>query len=250
MKKENSSCFIYEHKRQLLSFLVSCIVVLASAAFAWFSKYNIFIFSIPLAIAAVWMLRRQACVLFLLFFAMLFSVLMAYVPYFTPILLSFLMLVFPIYVLVRSGQRDIVHEIGLGGGIIRALVLSFAFLIPAVILVFLLSYASSYFGVDDSATVAEKITSLPSYILFYALTLGPIAEEVFFRSFLPRYIHPILANLVFALAHVTYGSYIEILGAFVLGIYLYITFKLSKDLKVAIFLHTIINAVSIYVMVS
>lgn len=169
------------------------------------------------------------------------------IPVFSPILLSILMLLVPTYVaLGYPGSSNLLHVLGFNGGIVRAAAFALVSLIPAFIFVVLLAAVAPYLGFDDSHLVESKIMALPPYILLYAITLGPVSEEVFFRAFLPKYTGGFLSSILFGLAHYSYGSYVEIIGTFLLGLYLYGVYKISGDVKAPILVHMLINAASLY----
>ncbi len=109
----------------------------------------------------------------------------------------------------------------------------------------LLMFLLSVLGLNDSALVSDKIESLPWYVLLYAVTLAPISEEIFFRKFLPSYIGGFLSSLLFAFAHLSYGSISELIGAFYMGYYFYLSYLFTGDLKVPITLHVIVNTLSL-----
>ncbi|MEM0437862.1 MAG: type II CAAX endopeptidase family protein [Candidatus Micrarchaeia archaeon] len=172
-----------------------------------------------------------------------------YIPVFSPVLLSILMLLIPVYAaLGRKECGNLLQALGFNGGIVRAAAFALASLIPAFIFMVLLAAVAPYLGFDDSHLVESKIMSLPTYILLYAITLGPLSEEIFFRAFLPRYTGGVLSSVLFGLAHYSYGSYIEVIGTFLLGLYLYALYRVSGDVKAPIIAHMLINAASLYAL--
>jgi membrane protease YdiL (CAAX protease family) len=161
------------------------------------------------------------------------------------------MLLIPVYILMDDNKiSSSLKKLGFNGGVLRAFLIALVSLVPAFILMFILALSANYLGINDSQKVDAKVTALPLYVLLYATTIGPLAEEIFFRSFLSKYLNSILVNILFAFAHVSYGSVYEIIGAFALGMYLYILYKVSGDIKTSIFAHMFINIVALYFMFS
>ncbi|MCX8205698.1 MAG: CPBP family intramembrane metalloprotease [Candidatus Micrarchaeota archaeon] len=172
-----------------------------------------------------------------------------YIPAFSPILLSLIMLLLPAYfALGKPGCDDLLLTLGFNGSIVRAIAVAVLSLIPAFIFMVLFSIIAPHMGLNDGQLVEAKISTLPLYILAYAVTLGPLSEEIFFRAFLPKYTGGIISSVLFGLAHYSYGSYFEVAGAFLLGLYLYALYRVSGDIKAPIIAHMLINAASLYVM--
>jgi len=236
--------------KSLLSILFGTGIALAAAVCAYFLHISLYYFAAAFGLSILYFARRIVDPFLLILFTALLAICTSEIAYFTPILFSLLMLLIPIYVLMRTGKSltDVLRELGFHGSPIRAFLFAVFSMIPVFLLMLLLSYAASMLGFNDAQKVDEKISLLPLYVLVYAVTLGPIAEEIFFRSFLTRYMNPIFANLLFAFAHFSYGSVYEILGAFGLGIFLYLIYRLSGDLKTAVFAHMFINLGSLIVM--
>ena len=70
------------------------------------------------------------------------------------------------------------------------------------------------FNLDDSQKVAATISTLSIASIIIASTLGPFAEELFFRGFLQKHAGVIITSVLFALLHYSFGSITEIIGAF------------------------------------
>jgi len=86
----------------------------------------------------------------------------------------------------------------------------------------------------------------------FALTLIVMLfiEEFFFRAFLVPRIGMILPTILFTIAHFGYGSWMEILGVFLLGLILAYWFKKKKSLFQNYFGHLLydILAVALYLL--
>ncbi|MCX8199868.1 MAG: CPBP family intramembrane metalloprotease [Candidatus Micrarchaeota archaeon] len=236
--------------KSILALLAAACIVVVAAALSYFTGVGGYYIAAALTVPTAMLLRKDADAFLLVLFTALLAICMSTIGYFTPMLFSLVMLLTPLYFHMRSGCTfpEALSALGLKGTPVRAFIFAVLSMIPAILLIFLLSQAAYYFGFNDSKNVDRKITELPLYVLLYAVTIGPIAEEVFFRSFLTKHMGPLLANVLFAFAHFSYGSVYEIIGAFGLGIFLYALFRVSGDLKAPIFAHIFINAGSLYII--
>lgn len=124
-----------------------------------------------------------------------------------------------------------------------------AMTLSAIFLVlFMLGLAAILLGFNDQEKVSEKIESLPFAVLIFAVVGAPITEELFFRGFLTKRTGIILSALLFGLMHFAYGSVVEVLGAFMIGLVLATSFKLTKSVTPCILAHMAYNAISITFM--
>lgn len=133
-------------------------------------------------------------------------------------------------------------------------------------------------NVSDLENVQKALESAPTYILFLAVSFGPVAEELFFRGlligkigmFITRnsalvrsrkearnikemslggaIIALVISSAIFSLAHVRYGSWVELAGALVLGLFLGAVYLRTKNILVPIIAHLIYNSLSIATM--
>jgi len=129
-----------------------------------------------------------------------------------------------------------------------------------------ISAALYFLGVLDSHIVQARMESFPLPILIFAFTLAPLSEEALFRGALfqkifdatsassspsSRRLHlPFLASaslssVLFALMHMGYGSFAEIIAAFSIGIVLCITAARTNSLIPSIVAHACFNLASI-----
>ena len=132
----------------------------------------------------------------------------------------------------------------------------------------LISFTLSLAGLLDTASVLDKISRLPPLAAIAAFTLAPVAEELLFRGLLLRSVSESLGraaggklkrfawlaavfstSLLFALFHLSYGSFAELAVAFSLGALFCISVKKSGSLIPAIIAHAIFNFASIAMMV-
>lgn len=101
-------------------------------------------------------------------------------------------------------------------------------------------------GVSDLHAVEETIVKISESsvgLLQYLVVVRVVSEEIFFRGFLVKRIGIFGSALVFGLAHAAYGSAIEIVGAFLLGLALAWAFSRNRNLVPNIFAHMIYNLV-------
>ncbi len=98
-------------------------------------------------------------------------------------------------------------------------------------------------GANDTFLVRETVQELllSPLTIVYILVVRVSAEEIFFRGFLTQKIGVLWSSALFAIAHYSYGSIAEIIGAFLLGILLAAYFQRSKSLLPNILAHTLYN---------
>jgi len=113
---------------------------------------------------------------------------------------------------------------------------------------FLFSFAAVALGINDEQLVAEKVASLPIYVLAFAILVAPISEELFFRALLVPRIGMVFSSVFFGLVHFAYGSVVEILGAMLIGLILAGIFRSSRSITPCILIHMTYNLISIAVM--
>ena len=130
----------------------------------------------------------------------------------------------------------------------KTIILFFALVVVSLILSNLLVAA----GVTDLENVAESVLRIRAQaplLLLYLLTVRPIAEEVFFRSFLVPRIGIWGSTILFAAVHVFYFSVAELIGAFILGLILAKAFQHNKNIFPNIFAHIFYNFLAIALLV-
>ena len=114
-------------------------------------------------------------------------------------------------------------------------------LVAIVLYTIVLSLIFNALGINDHGEIIEKIKQFTPLIVFMAIILGPIGEEIFFRAFLVNRFGILISSIVFALAHFSYGSTIEIIGAFGIGLILAYIYKKSNSLIPCLLIHSIYN---------
>jgi len=122
------------------------------------------------------------------------------------------------------------------------------------VLLFTLSYIISFFSVlfnvSDLDVVGEVLLKFPLSIVIYLFVVRVFLEEWFFRGFLTPRIGVIFSSLIFAIGHIAYGSIIQFLGAFVLGVFLARCYQKNKNLWPNVIAHSIYNLTIYLVLIS
>lgn len=110
-----------------------------------------------------------------------------------------------------------------------------------------LSLALSFLGLNDLYLVSESLERARAIlpIFFWIVILRVVSEEVFFRGFLVKRAGVVLSSVLFALFHVGYWSFAEVIGAFALGLILAKAFQLNKNLYPNIAAHMAYNAIAL-----
>ncbi|MBI5227973.1 CPBP family intramembrane metalloprotease [Candidatus Micrarchaeota archaeon] len=148
----------------------------------------------------------------------------------------------------KNDLKGTLSSIGFPGSIKNTAIYFVLGMLALFTALMILSFVSLHFGFNDQVKVAEKIQGLPIYVLFIAVFLAPIAEELLFRAALIPRIGMLPSTIIFALAHFAYGSIIEILGTFLIGLLLSIIFTRSKSITPIILIHITYNLFSVLVL--
>jgi uncharacterized protein len=145
--------------------------------------------------------------------------------------------VFKLQGLVKSPIKDIIKNTAI------IFILLFA-------LSYTLSFFSIFFKVSDLNLVGEEILKYSPLAIVYLFLIRVFLEEWFFRGFLTPRLGVIFSSALFALGHLAYGSIIEVIGAFVLGIFLASMYKKNKNLWPNFFAHFLYNLVIYLLLIS
>jgi membrane protease YdiL (CAAX protease family) len=103
-------------------------------------------------------------------------------------------------------------------------------------------------NMNDLASVTDSIETIAGQaplLLAYFLSVRVFSEEVFFRGLLVDRIGVLPSTCLFALAHVFYYSFAEVVGAFFLGLILALWFKKTRSLLPVVAAHTLYNLFAI-----
>jgi len=96
-----------------------------------------------------------------------------------------------------------------------------------------IALAASALQISDLQNVEKTVreTAANSTMLFaYLLTVRVFCEEVFFRGFLAQKIGVVPSTIIFAAGHFGFGSIVEIIGAFALGMILAVFFEKKQNI--------------------
>jgi membrane protease YdiL (CAAX protease family) len=116
-------------------------------------------------------------------------------------------------------------------------------------LVLAIGLASLFTGVSDQQKVQQRIAALPDYVVFIGFMLAPFGEELLFRGLLMGLVGPVVSSAAFALLHFGYGSLVEIVAAFAIGVFLCFVVKWRKgNIIAALVGHALYNLGSLIAM--
>lgn len=164
-------------------------------------------------------------------------------------LIDFLLIGIPLYYFKKK-KKSPAKELGLKKEKIQTLVKQTLILFSAVVIAALaLTALMDFFGLNDLNNVTQALEPLSFAWLVYLFTVRIISEEIFFRGFIVKKLGALWSSSLFALAHITYGSGAEILGAFVLGFIMAKAFEKNKNLYPNIAAHFLYNLVAICFLV-
>ncbi|MFH0738076.1 MAG: type II CAAX endopeptidase family protein [Candidatus Micrarchaeota archaeon] len=154
-----------------------------------------------------------------------------------------------LFFLWKGDIKSTMEPLGFPGKPLHVILFSVATLAAIFVVLLVLGIASMLLGFNDQQNVTDKIADLPLIVLIFAALGAPITEELFFRGFLTDKFGIIGSSLLFGMMHVAYGSLVEVIGAFLIGVVLAIAFKMSKSITPCILAHMAYNALAITVMV-
>ncbi|MFA5049893.1 MAG: type II CAAX endopeptidase family protein [Candidatus Micrarchaeia archaeon] len=110
-----------------------------------------------------------------------------------------------------------------------------------IVYLLFLGIVLNFFGISDQYKTIEKIEMFTPLVIFAAVFIGPVSEELFFRGFLTQKFGILPSSIIFSLAHFAYGSYTQIIGTFGMGLILAYIYKDSKSILPCILIHFLYN---------
>jgi len=152
------------------------------------------------------------------------------------------------FFLWRKNLGQTLGGMGFPGDMKRNIIYTVAGLAFVFIALLILEAVFSAFELSDQEKIVEKVSTLPWYILIFAIIAAPVSEELFFRAFLVPRIGITVSSIAFGLVHFAYGSMVEIVGAIIIGVILAVVFKSSRSITPCLAIHIIYNLISIAVM--
>jgi membrane protease YdiL (CAAX protease family) len=157
-----------------------------------------------------------------------------------PLLLIFAPLAY--YSKIGKTFIGILRELGIGPEELAINVgYGIAGFVAVVMVANLITLAATAIGVNDYSKTSEMMGHMPLLFLVMAVTISPFAEEFFFRGLLFRQYGYLVSSLVFALAHWLYGSWVQMLIAFAIGIVFCALYGFRKSLIPPLVAHYLYN---------
>ncbi|MFW5902563.1 MAG: CPBP family intramembrane glutamic endopeptidase [archaeon] len=98
---------------------------------------------------------------------------------------------------------------------------------------------------QDVQKTTEILRQIPIHQILIILLLGSFVEEIFFRGFIQEKTNLLVASLIFALFHITYGTVSQIVGTFFLGLILGYQYERTGGVYSPIISHTFYNLIVI-----
>ena len=149
-------------------------------------------------------------------------------------------------------KEPIFQNLGIFSNGFKTDFIKFIQLLGAILVISIaISLIVTFFGFNDLGKVGDvvlKLRETSPLLLIYLLVARVIAEEVFFRGFLLKRIGLIPSTLLFGIAHISYGSVAEIIGALILGAVLAKAFEKNGNLIPNIFAHMFYNLIFVAFM--
>lgn len=195
--------------------------------------------------AVMVILGKQQIIYFSLFTAILFSVTYLLTAFYI-VDLHIAIFSLAMFFLFQKDLTTTLNKIALPGDIKKNAMYGFlGFLLLIVAGAIAILILNLLFNVSDEANVFGKISELPQYVILFAIIAAPFSEEIFFRAFLTERFGIIVSSILFAVSHVAYGSIVELVGAFVLGLMLALIFKRTKSVTPGIIAHLLYNLLAL-----
>lgn len=138
-------------------------------------------------------------------------------------------------------------RLGIPGNIRRSIGYTAGGLVAIIgVLILVNILANTVFSLQkDAEKVAGLVEKLPTYVLLFAVFFAPVSEELFFRALLTQRFGIVLPAALFGILHITYGSVLEVLSAFLIGLVLGYVYKKATSILPCMAIHLIYNALAI-----
>lgn len=151
----------------------------------------------------------------------------------------------------KRGMGEALSELGFTGrrlllNVVLGVVVTIFLLYPLVIAEVMV--LENFFGVTDIGNVSRVIEEAPWWLLLFSFTIAPVAEETFFRAFLQPRLGIQLTTVLFALAHYSYGSVAEFIGALTIGLLFAVMYERTRSIASVASGHAVFNLISISVV--
>jgi hypothetical protein len=183
------------------------------------------------------------------------------------------MLSLAMYFLFEKDMKATLKKLGFSESISKIAFYSIIGLLSVFLFAGISTYLAGKAGINDQQKVGSLVGKLPFYILAVAVVVAPFSEELFFRGLLLKKLEKftrialskatrnmraidvasgmsgmLLSSMIFALAHAGYGSVVELVGAFSIGIALAVLYRHSKTIVPCIIVHFLFNLGSLIAM--
>ncbi len=164
---------------------------------------------------------------------------------------------FAMFFLWKKDLKTTLKSLGIPGDLKKNILYTVGGFIAIGISLFIIGYALSGLGMNDQQNITELVKTLPLYLLAMAVIFAPFSEELLFRALLINKLKKytkssvlavIIAAVIFASLHITYGSVVELAGAFAIGAILGAVYIKSESILPAILIHMAFNLMSITIM--
>ncbi|MBI5051550.1 CPBP family intramembrane metalloprotease [Candidatus Micrarchaeota archaeon] len=230
------------------AFLASLFSLLIFLTSSYLSPY--FVFAIAPVIVLVHFTFRE--IKSTVFFSALFLCMNALIYLFAGVYLAVLhfgLLALGIYLVYGKNLKFTLAEIlGINTkNILKNLAYALALFVGLIVFLIIANIILAPVGLADNKNVFEKIKTYPLYILPIAFLLAPLSEEIFFRGYLSKKYGILISSFIFAVAHIAYGSFVEILFAFIFGLAAGYLFRKTNSLAAPILTHFLFNLYFVFV---
>ncbi|MFN7990911.1 MAG: type II CAAX endopeptidase family protein [Candidatus Micrarchaeia archaeon] len=153
-----------------------------------------------------------------------------------------------LFMLWKKDLRSTLDSIGFPGSLKSSLVYTAIGLCAIFSMLLIVGMLSIVLGFNDQQKVTDKVAGLPPVLLVLAVAFAPLSEELFFRAFLSPRAGIVASSLLFSVVHFTYGSVIEVVGVFFVGLLLASVYRMSRSITPCVLTHMAYNLLSISVM--
>lgn len=189
---------------------------------------------------------KQLFVLVFILSLLVFSILIILQEKYLPaIMLHFMLFSLSMFFLCGKDLKETLVKLGVFINPLREIKLGVLGFFAIIFITIALNVLLNFAGFNDAQNVLDKIGEFPFYLLVFAVLLAPVSEELFFRALLTNKFGILPAAIVFALSHFVYGSVVQIIGAFAIGLFLGWLYKYSKSIVAVIIPHLLLNLTSL-----
>ncbi len=131
----------------------------------------------------------------------------------------------------------------------RESTISLAYLLLLLIISITIGLIAAQLGMhSDIEKVPSIIKNIPLREVLAILLIGSFIEEVFFRGYLQKKTNIWVASFIFSFFHIVYGSVIQLIGTFFLGLALGHEYEKTKGVYAPILTHTAYNLIVVTIM--